>query len=96
MTNPEQVSRDFIHCSADNLIYLKGAGESGKSTILKQMKLLYASGFSMTERKGYRHIIFSNILNSLRQVLEAMVFYGFTFEIGENKVLFANYPVVLS
>jgi hypothetical protein len=76
--------------SADNHL-LKGAGESGKSTILKQMKLLYASGFSMAERKGYRRIIFSNILNSLRVVLEAMVFYGLTFETEENKVLLLVY-----
>lgn len=55
------------------------------------MKLLYASGFSMAERKGYRRIIFSNILNSLRVVLEAMVFYGLTFETEENKVLLLVY-----
>jgi hypothetical protein len=52
------------------------------------MKLLYASGFSMAEKKNYRRIIFFNILNSLRVVLEAMVFYGFTFETEGNKVLF--------
>jgi guanine nucleotide-binding protein G(i) subunit alpha len=51
------------------------------------MKLLYASGFSMAEKKSYRRIIFSNILNSLRVVLEAMVFYEVTFEIEGNKVL---------
>jgi guanine nucleotide-binding protein G(i) subunit alpha len=51
------------------------------------MKLLYASGFSMAERKSYRRIIFSNILNSLRMILEAMVFYGLTFEREGNKVL---------
>jgi hypothetical protein len=51
------------------------------------MKLLYASGFSITEKKGYRRIIFSNILSSLRLVLEAMVIYKFTFETEENKVL---------
>jgi hypothetical protein len=51
------------------------------------MKLLYASGFSMAERKIYRPIVFSNILNSLKVILEAMVFYGLTFETEENKVL---------
>ncbi len=41
----------------------------------------------MAERKCYRRIIFSNILNALRMVLEAMVVYKLTFEIEENKVL---------
>jgi len=66
-------------------VLLLGAGESGKSTILKQMKLLYASGFLMAERKGYRRVIFSNILNSLRVVLEAMGIYRLTFETEGNK-----------
>jgi len=66
-------------------VLLLGAGESGKSTILKQMKLLYAWGFSMAERKNYRRIIFSNIISSLRVVLEVMVFCGFTFEREGNK-----------
>lgn len=39
----------------------------------------------MAEKKNYRRIIFFNILNSLRVVLEAMVFYGFTFETEGNK-----------
>ena len=29
-----------------------GAGESGKSTILKQMKLIYSQGFSKSERSN--------------------------------------------
>ncbi|PKY50724.1 hypothetical protein RhiirA4_546126 [Rhizophagus irregularis] len=31
----------------------KGAGESGKSTILKQMKLIHAAGFSSVEKETY-------------------------------------------
>jgi hypothetical protein len=58
------------------------------------MKLLYASGFSVAERKSYRPIIFSNILNSLRIVLEAMMFYGLTLEIPEGEVLLAHYYTV--
>jgi guanine nucleotide-binding protein G(i) subunit alpha len=60
------------------------------------MKLLYASGFSTAERKGYRRIVFSNILDSLRVVLEAMVFYGLAFETEANKVLsFLTIPRLL-
>jgi hypothetical protein len=55
------------------------------------MKLLYASGFSTVERKSYRRIIFSNILSSLRMLLEAMDFYGLIFEIEGNKVLLVHH-----
>ena len=37
-----------------------GAGESGKSTILKQMKLIHDGGYSKEEREAFKEIIFSN------------------------------------
>jgi guanine nucleotide-binding protein subunit alpha len=50
------------------------------------MRLLYASGFSKTEKDSYRCIIFSNLLGSFQLVLEAMEVFGLTFEREENKV----------
>lgn len=87
VADPKDALCEFMRDCADILILLLGAGESGKSTVLKQMKLLYASGFSTAERKSYRRIIFSNILNSLREILESMVIYQISFEREENKVL---------
>lgn len=49
-----------------------GAGESGKSTILKQMKLIHEGGYSRDERESFKEIIFSNTVQSMRVVLEAM------------------------
>lgn len=63
-----------------------GAGESGKSTILKQMKLIHAAGFSKSDREDYRVIIFSNLLCSFKAVLEAMDVYGLNFSKPENHV----------
>ncbi|ORZ23471.1 G protein alpha subunit [Absidia repens] len=53
-------------------LLLLGSGESGKSTILKQMKLLHDTGFSKDERTAYTEIIFSNTIQSMRVILEAM------------------------
>lgn len=36
---------------------LLGAGECGKSTILKQMKILHLNGFSSEEKKNYKTLI---------------------------------------
>lgn len=49
-----------------------GAGESGKSTILKQMKLIHEGGYSRDERENFKEIIFSNTVQSMRVILEAM------------------------
>lgn len=51
---------------------LTGAGESGKSTILKQMKLIHEGGYSRDERESFKEIIYSNTVQSMRVILEAM------------------------
>ncbi|KAI5287095.1 guanine nucleotide-binding protein subunit alpha, partial [Ascosphaera acerosa] len=48
------------------------AGESGKSTILKQMKLIHEGCYSREERESFKEIIFSNTVQSMRVILEAM------------------------
>lgn len=49
-----------------------GAGESGKSTVLKQMRLIHAAGFSSSEKEAYRIVVFDNIVSSMQSMLEAM------------------------
>lgn len=50
-------------------LLLLGAGESGKSTIAKQMKIVYVSGFSDEEKKGYISIVHNNIVSSMQQLI---------------------------
>lgn len=63
-----------------------GAGESGKSTILKQMKLIYSQGFSRTEKLEWKPVIFSNIVQSLKTINDAMIEMKIDFEKSENEV----------
>ena len=66
---------------------MKGAGESGKSTILKQMRLIYTKdGFAKNEKEEWRVIIFNNILDGLRMAIDAMEEYGYKFENEETVV----------
>ena len=46
-----------------------GAGESGKSTIVKQMKITYQGGFSPSELAEYRPVVYKNVLDSAQQVI---------------------------
>ncbi|KAL9603989.1 MAG: hypothetical protein Q9219_000751 [cf. Caloplaca sp. 3 TL-2023] len=52
--------------------FVTGAGESGKSTILKQMKLIHEGSYSRDERESFKEIIYSNTVQSMRVILEAM------------------------
>ena len=57
-------------------LLLLGAGESGKSTIAKQMKILYMEGYNVQERRNFVHIVFANIAQSLLTISNAMIFLG--------------------
>ncbi|KAJ6596193.1 G-protein alpha subunit [Mycena vulgaris] len=47
-------------------ILLLGSGETGKSTIVKQMKIIHQAGFTAHERAEYRTTIYKNVLDSAR------------------------------
>jgi len=53
-----------------NKLLLLGAGESGKSTLFKQMITIYGKGFTPQERVKFASIIYQNILNSIRVLCE--------------------------
>lgn len=63
-----------------------GAGESGKSTVLKQMKLIYAQGFSKTEKLEWKPVVFNNVIQSMRVIFDAMSDYSIEFENKDNEV----------
>jgi hypothetical protein len=52
-------------------VFCSGAGESGKSTIAKQMKIIHKEGFSAEERATYKSIIFNNVISAMRSILSA-------------------------
>lgn len=47
-------------------LLLLGAGESGKSTVLKQMRLIHGSGFTDAELAQYTKVIWSDAVQSMR------------------------------
>ena len=65
---------------------LAGAGESGKSTILKQMRIIYAEGFHLDERKEVRQVIFSNMIVAFKIIAEEMRELGVNYERPESEV----------
>lgn len=71
-----------------NLLVLLGAGESGKSTILKQMKLIHDGGFTLEEKEAYKEIIFSNSVQSVHVLLEAMENLDIPLADPSNQVFF--------
>ncbi|CAO3599621.1 unnamed protein product [Absidia cylindrospora] len=67
-----QIKRDRANLKSETKLLLLGAGESGKSTLLKQMKLLHDGGYTPEERESFKEVIFSNTIQSMKVTLEAM------------------------
>jgi guanine nucleotide-binding protein subunit alpha len=63
-----------------------GAGESGKSTVLKQMRIINAGGFGKMERKTWRATIFNNLVSAFQTIYAAMQEGDTDFEDEDNIV----------
>lgn len=66
-------------------LLLLGAGEAGKTTIIKQMKLMHASGFSAPEREAFRGFVFANMVGAMQAILNAMEDHNVALAYQENE-----------
>ncbi|GEQ70869.1 hypothetical protein JCM33374_g4549 [Metschnikowia sp. JCM 33374] len=57
----------------DVKILLLGSGESGKSTIVKQMKIIHKDGFSDAEAYDYRPFVYKNVLDCIKSIINALL-----------------------
>ncbi|KAG0175389.1 Guanine nucleotide-binding protein alpha-2 subunit [Apophysomyces sp. BC1034] len=66
-----QLEADFERHQKECKILLLGSGESGKSTIAKQMKIIHQDGYTTEELMTWRHTIFKNLVDSIQDLLNA-------------------------
>jgi guanine nucleotide-binding protein G(i) subunit alpha len=52
-------------------LLLLGAGESGKSTIAKQMKIIHMKGFTKEEKMSYKSLIYANTFSAIKTLCKA-------------------------
>ncbi|KAK7205514.1 guanine nucleotide binding protein, alpha subunit [Myxozyma melibiosi] len=81
-----QLNKDHQDRRSEIKMLLLGAGESGKSTIIKQMKLIHEGGYSRNERLSFREVIFSNTVQSMKVIVEAMGSLGIPLADPQNTV----------
>jgi len=68
----EKLREDRKRMKAEVKILLLGPGESGKSTVFKQMKIIQQNGgYSTEELLEYKYIIFGNCISQMRCLVEA-------------------------
>ncbi|CAB1423484.1 unnamed protein product [Pleuronectes platessa] len=81
----KNLKEDGVTMAKDVKLLLLGAGESGKSTIVKQMKIIHEDGFSGDDVKQYKPVVFSNTIQSLAAIVRAMDTLGLEYGDKERK-----------
>ena len=80
-------------------LLLLGAGESGKSTVLKQLKLLHQGGFNHQERLQYAQVIWADAIQSMKILIIQARKLGIPLDCDDptkNKELFEYRRLLLS
>ncbi|XP_047215384.1 guanine nucleotide-binding protein subunit alpha-13-like [Girardinichthys multiradiatus] len=65
------LSREKTYVKRLVKILLLGAGESGKSTFLKQMRIIHGEDFDWKAKEEFRATIFSNVIKGIRVLVDA-------------------------
>lgn len=63
-----------------------GAGESGKSTVVKQMKIIHQNGYTPEELMLYRLTVIKNLVDSAQAIVLALRKFKLEPEVPDNRV----------
>ncbi|XP_016362823.1 guanine nucleotide-binding protein G(o) subunit alpha-like isoform X2 [Sinocyclocheilus anshuiensis] len=85
-----QIDRDLYECAKREMnvvkILMLGAAESGKSTLVKQMKIIHSHGFTKQELASFKPAVLDNLLTSMKFVLHGMGVLRINLANSKNKV----------
>ncbi|CAH6721775.1 guanine nucleotide-binding protein alpha-1 subunit [[Candida] jaroonii] len=76
-------------------LLLLGAGESGKSTVLKQLKVLHKGGFTQQERLQYSNVIWVDTIQSMKILIVQAKTLGIQLECNNKDSPLAKYKKII-
>ncbi|XP_034565126.1 guanine nucleotide-binding protein subunit alpha-14-like [Notolabrus celidotus] len=68
----KEIKNDKKKSRRELKLLLLGTGESGKSTFIKQMRIIHGRGYSEADRKAFTRLIFQNIVTAIQALIQAM------------------------
>ncbi|KAF9076945.1 heterotrimeric G-protein alpha subunit, GPA3-like protein [Rhodocollybia butyracea] len=85
-----QIEDDSQKFKRESKVLVLGSSSSGKSEIMKQMRIIHGSGLESTERAAYRNIVYRNVLDSAQAIIVAMGTFGTDCTVYSNRELAEN------
>jgi|SaaInlStandDraft_5_1057022.scaffolds.fasta_scaffold09640_5 hypothetical protein len=89
-----QLKKDKQRYESEVKLLLLGPGESGKSTIFKQMKIIHQDGYTKEERVMFKEVIFSNTLASMKALIDARMQFNISLS-SEDNVVRLSFGVIM-
>jgi len=69
----------------DQKLLILGTGESGKSTFIKQMRIIHGSGYTNDEKKAFIKFVINDIYLAITTIIDAM--FVLEIEFSSKKAL---------
>ena len=73
-----------------------GTGEAGKSTFIKQMRIIHGQGYSDKDRAEFSSLVYRNIFHGMQILIDAMAALKIAYADAGNKVHLARLLRVVS
>ncbi|TRY68234.1 hypothetical protein TCAL_04162 [Tigriopus californicus] len=79
-----QLKKDKRDARRELKLLLLGTGESGKSTFIKQMRIIHGSGYTDDDKRGFIKLVFQNIFMAMQSMIRAMDMLKIPYENGDS------------
>jgi guanine nucleotide-binding protein G(q) subunit alpha len=80
-----QLRKDKRDARRELKLLLLGTGESGKSTFIKQMRIIHGNGYSEDDKKTYAKLVFQNVFQGIQALCNAMINLKLKYEKPSNE-----------
>lgn len=81
-----QIKKDKRDQRKELKLLLLGTGESGKSTFIKQMRIIHGSGYSEEDKRSHIKLVFQNIYMAMNSMIRAMEALKIPYKIEKNEL----------
>ncbi|XP_068165989.1 guanine nucleotide-binding protein subunit alpha-14 [Antennarius striatus] len=81
----KQLRKDKKDSRRELKLLLLGTGESGKSTFIKQMRIIHGGGYTDEDKRNYAKLVYQNIYTSMQTMVRAMESLNISFCDPQNQ-----------
>ena len=86
----KQLKRDQYEARKTLKLLLLGTGESGKSTFIKQLRIIHGAGYSQEDKKMHIKLVYQNVFSAMQTLIKAMDLLNIQYLDPTSKVSYQN------